>query len=176
MAGSATSSGGRQGSSHNGEGLRVGLVRSRFNDPVTRRLRDGARQALDACGVRENDRLERDVPGAVELALAAQHLITQHGVDAVVCLGAVIEGETRHFDYVCRMAADGIRDVSLRTGVPVAFGVLTCATQEQADARSAEDPQHNRGYDAALCAVEMARLLQTGAASTSSRSLEGESA
>ena len=143
-----------------GTGLRVVVVRSRFNDGVTQRLLEGALAALRAQGVAD-DRLQViEVPGAVELAFAAKLAIGRRQADAVICLGAVIRGETDHYDHVCRMAADSIARVALDTGVPVAFGVLTCDTLEQALARSGAGAG-NRGHDAALVALEMANLVRS---------------
>jgi len=159
------------GSGHDGDvALRVAIVRSRFNDLVTRRLLDGALAALHENGLADERLFVIEVPGAIELALAARLAIEQLQVDAVVCLGAVVRGETDHYDHVCRVAADSIARVTLDTGVPVAFGVLTCDTLEQALARSggadaaSNERVHgggessNRGHDAALVALEMANL------------------
>jgi len=140
----------------NGRGLRVALIRARFNEDITTALRTGAREALRRHGV--EDVIELEVPGAVELGFAAQLVIQERKVDAVVCLGAVIEGETRHFDYVCKLAAEGIQRAMLDTGVPVAFGVLTTQSRDQALARCR--PDDNRGDDAASVAVEMALLAR----------------
>lgn len=140
-----------------GRGLKVAVVRSRFNDLVTQRLLDGALEALRAEGVADGDVTRIEVPGAVELAFAAKLAILHQNVDAVVCLGAVIRGETDHYDYVCRIAADSIARVALETGTPVAFGVLTCQNVEQALARSGKGGG-NRGGDAARAALEMANL------------------
>jgi 6,7-dimethyl-8-ribityllumazine synthase len=140
-----------------GHGLKVAVVRSRFNDLVTQRLLDGALETLRSKGVGEGDVAVVEVPGAVELAFAARLAIADLKVDAVVCLGAVIRGETDHYDHVCRLAADSIARVALETGVPVAFGVLTCDKLEQALARSGKGGG-NRGGDAALAALEMANL------------------
>ena len=149
-----------------GAGLTVAIVRSRFNDAVTRRLLDGALAALAEHGVAEERIRVIEVPGSVELAGAAKLAIERLSVDAVVCLGAVIRGETDHYDHVCRVTADSIARLSLETGVPVAFGVLTCDNLEQALARAgaaggASVPHGSgadRGRDAALVALEMANL------------------
>ncbi len=151
-----------------GDGLKLAVVRSRFNDLVTRRLLDGALAALRFHGVADASVLLIEVPGAVELALAAKLAIERERVDAVVCLGAVIRGETDHYDHVCRLAADSIARVSLESGVPVAFGVLTCNELEQALARSG-GAAGNRGHDAALAALEMANLRRRIAKTPSSR-------
>jgi 6,7-dimethyl-8-ribityllumazine synthase len=141
-----------------GRGLRVGLVVSRFNDAVTTRLRAGAMEALRLAGVLSHALEQLDVPGAFELPLAARTLALSGRVDAIVCLGCVIRGETPHFDYICTAVAHGLMDATLQTGVPVAFGVLTTDTPEQADARSQPGPA-NKGFEAACAALEMARLV-----------------
>jgi 6,7-dimethyl-8-ribityllumazine synthase len=140
-----------------GHDLRVVVLRSRFNELVTQRLLDGALQALHAAGVAATQLQILEVPGSVELPLAARWLAERGGVDCIVCLGAVIRGETSHYDHVCRLAADGIQRVSLDTQVPIGFGVLTCETMEQALERSGVGAA-NRGHDAALVALEMAQL------------------
>ena len=142
-----------------GRGLRVAVVRSRFNDAVTARLLEGALEALRASGVADGDVSLLEVPGAVELAFAARLAAEKLGVDAVVCLGAVIRGETDHYDHVCRIAADTIARASEETGVPVAFGVLTTDTEEQAFER-AGGAEGNKGADAALAAIELASLMR----------------
>jgi 6,7-dimethyl-8-ribityllumazine synthase len=149
-----------------GRGLKVAVVRSRFNDLVTQRLLDGALATLRSNGVQDGDVTVVEVPGAVELALAARLAIANLKVDAVICLGAVIRGETDHYDHVCRLAADSIGAVTRETGVPVAFGVLTCDELEQALARSGKGGG-NRGGDAALAALEMANLRRHLAAGRS---------
>jgi 6,7-dimethyl-8-ribityllumazine synthase len=143
----------------NGEGLRIGIVVSRFNETITSRMLSGARDALEKHGVREQDVDVAWVPGAFELALVAKKLAESRRYDAVVCLGAVIRGETPHFDYVAGGAARGIGLASLETGVPIAFGVITPDTIEQAEAR-AGGKKGNKGFDAALNAIEMANLLR----------------
>jgi 6,7-dimethyl-8-ribityllumazine synthase len=146
-----------------GRGLKVAVVRSRFNDLVTQRLLDGALETLRSNGVADGDVSVVEVPGAVELAFAARLMIDSTKPDAVVCLGAVIRGETDHYDHVCRMASDSIAKVARATGVPVAFGVLTCSDLDQALARSGKGGG-NRGSDAALAALEMANLRRRLAA------------
>jgi 6,7-dimethyl-8-ribityllumazine synthase len=142
-----------------GRDLRVAVVVSRFNEAVTGRLLAGARDALDEAGVPEAAQTICSVPGAIEIPVVAQALAKSGRVDAVAAIGAVIRGETSHYDHVCRVAADGCARVSLDTGVPVALGVLTCDTEEQALARSG-DGASNKGYEAVMVAVEMARLLR----------------
>ncbi len=143
----------------NGEGLRVGIVVARFNEPITSRMLSGAREALDRHGVRESDVDVAWVPGAFELPLVARKLAETRRYDAVVCLGAVIRGETPHFEFVAGAAARGIAEVSRDTGVPTIFGVITPNTMEQAQAR-AGGKVGNKGYDAAVNAIEMANLLR----------------
>jgi len=142
-----------------GEGLRLALVASRFNEPVTSRLLAGAREALERHGVRDDAVDVAWVPGAFELALVARRLAESRRYDAVVCLGAVIRGETPHFDYVAGEAARGVGRVAEETGVPAIFGVVTTNTLEQALER-AGGKAGNKGYDAVLSAIEMANLLR----------------
>ena len=142
-----------------GTGLRIAIISARFNDHIVTALRDGARRGLTRLGVEDSDVLEAWVPGAFELPLAAQAIAETGRVDAVLCLGTVIRGDTPHFDYVCGEAARGIQDVQLATGVPVMFGVLTVNTEQQAIDRSGPGPD-NKGDEAAVGAVEMALLLK----------------
>jgi 6,7-dimethyl-8-ribityllumazine synthase len=143
-----------------GTGLRVGVVASRFNESITKLLVQGASDGLSRHGVADDDVTLVWVPGAFELSLVAKHLAASGRYDAVICLGAVIRGETAHFDFVAGQAADGIARAALDTGVPVIFGVLTTDTVEQAEARAAPD-RGNKGYEAALSAIDMATLLRT---------------
>ncbi len=140
-----------------GVGMRVAIVASRFNETVTERLLAGARKGLLGLGVDEGSIFEAWVPGAFELPLAAHRLGASGDVDAVVCLGAVIRGETDHYDFVCAEAAAGISRVQLDTGVPCAFGVITCDTMEQALARAGGGKRH-QGEDAAHAVLGMAEL------------------
>lgn len=140
-------------------GLRIAIVVSRFNEFITMKLLAGAREALLAHGAKVDDITEVWVPGAWELPLAAKTLAESGRFDALVCLGCVIRGETTHHIHVGGEAARGIADVSLSTGVPIGFGVLTTDTMEQAVAR-AGGKDGNKGADAALAAVEMVRLLR----------------
>jgi 6,7-dimethyl-8-ribityllumazine synthase len=144
-----------------GAGLRIGIAASRFNDHITLRLLDGARRGLAHADVASTDIVEMWVPGAFELPLAANGLARSGRVDAIVCVGCVIRGETAHFEHVATQCASGIQQVSITTGVAVLFGVLTVETLEQALARSEAAGGHNVGEEAALGAVEMARLLET---------------
>lgn len=142
-----------------GRGLRVGIVAARFNDHIVGRLRDGTRRGLARLGVADADIIESWVPGAFELPLAAKVLAHAGKVDAVICLGTVIRGDTPHFDYVCAEAARGIQQAQLDTGVPVMFGVLTVDTEQQAIDR-AGDGTDNKGDEAAVGAIEMALLVR----------------
>ena len=119
---------------------------------------DGVRRGLAGLGVADADVIEISVPGSFELPMGARILASSGHVDAVVCLGCVIRGETSHYELVAGESAAGIQHVQLRTGVPVAFGVLTTEDEEQALARSEGPGGHNVGEDAAMVAVEMARL------------------
>lgn len=142
-----------------GAGLRLALVVSRFNEVVTSRLLAGARSALERHGVREEDVDVAWVPGSFELPMAAHGLAESHHYDAVVCLGTVIRGETPHFEFIAAEAARGIGQVARDTGVPITFGVLTPNTLEQALER-AGGKVGNKGYDAAVNAIEMANLIR----------------
>ena len=141
-----------------GTGLRVGIVAGRFNDFVSNNLVDGTRARLVAMGVADVDVDLAWVAGAFEVPLAARVMAESGRYDAVVCLGAVIRGETPHFDYVAGEAASGIMRTGHDTGVPVVFGVLTTDTIEQAMER-ADVERGDKGADCADAAVEMARLL-----------------
>jgi 6,7-dimethyl-8-ribityllumazine synthase len=143
-----------------GAGLRIGIISARFNDHIVVPLRDGARRALSRTGVANGDITEAWVPGAFELPLAAKALAETGKVDAVICLGTVIRGDTPHFDYVCNEAARGIQQAQLDTGVPVMFGVLTVDTEQQALDRVEGKVMTNKGEEAAEGAVEMALLLK----------------
>jgi 6,7-dimethyl-8-ribityllumazine synthase len=141
-----------------GSGLRIGIAAARFNGGITQRLIGGALDGLAACSVERTDVALAWVPGAFELPLLAQHLASFGSIAAVICLGAVIRGETGHYDFVAGQCAAGIQRVQLDTGVPIVFGVLTTENLEQALARSLPD-ETNRGREAALTAIEMVRLL-----------------
>ena len=141
-----------------GGGLRIGVVVARFNELITSRLLEGARAGLKRHGVADVTVVH--VPGSFEVPVAAKALAESGGYDAVICLGAVIRGETDHYEHIAGQAARGIVDVSLSTGVPVSFGVLTTDTVEQAMERSGGS-KGNAGQNAALVAIEMANLLRT---------------
>jgi 6,7-dimethyl-8-ribityllumazine synthase len=140
-------------------GLKFAIVVSRFNSFVTERLLAGALDALARTGAAGDDIEIVKVPGSWEVPLAAKTLAEARRHDAVICLSAVIRGDTPHFDYVAAEAAKGIANASLQTGVPMAFGVLTTNTLEQAIDR-AGTKSGNKGFDAAMTAVEMANLMR----------------
>jgi len=141
-----------------GQGLKVAIVASRFNGFITDRLIEGAVDGLRRHGVEEKDISLVKVPGSFELPLAVRR-VSSGKVDAVVALGALIRGGTPHFDYLSAEVTKGIAQVSLETGIPVAFGVLTTDTVEQAIER-AGTKGGNKGFEAALSAIEMAKLLK----------------
>jgi 6,7-dimethyl-8-ribityllumazine synthase len=143
----------------NGKGLKIGIVAARFNDFITSRLLEGALDGLQRHGVSETDIDVLKVPGAYEIPLAAQKMSLSKKYDAVVCLGAVIRGATPHFEYVSAEVSKGVAAVSMGTGVPVIFGVLTTDTIEQAIER-AGTKSGNKGWDAALSAIEMANVMK----------------
>ena len=138
---------------------RFAVVASKFNQDVVERLVAGAMDALVRNGIAEDAIDLAFVPGAFELPLVAQRLAGSKRYVAVICLGAVIRGDTDHYDYVCKAATDGILQAGLATGVPVLFGVLTCDTDEQALDR-AGGKSGNKGADVALAAIEIANLLK----------------
>ncbi|HYZ11064.1 MAG TPA: 6,7-dimethyl-8-ribityllumazine synthase [Actinomycetota bacterium] len=140
-------------------GRRFAVAVSRFNEVVTSRLLEGALAALGHHGVADDDVEVAWTPGAFELPLVAKRLAESEGFDAVVCLGAVIRGETAHFEYVAGECARGIQRVALDTGVPCVFGVLTTETMAQALDRAGGE-HGNKGWEAATAAIEMAGLLE----------------
>ncbi len=139
-------------------GFRFALVVSRFNEFITKRLLDGALDCLLRHGAEESDLHLVKVPGAFELPYAAKRLAASNSYDAVIALGAVIRGATPHFDYVAGEAAKGIASASLETGVPIIFGVITANTLEEAIERAGAKGG-NKGFEAALSAIEMASLF-----------------
>ncbi|MGH9214412.1 MAG: 6,7-dimethyl-8-ribityllumazine synthase [Acidimicrobiales bacterium] len=147
-----------------GKGLRVGIVRARWNSEIVERLAGGVRRGLRQANVLDEDVVGISVPGSFELPFGARVLATSGTVDAVVCIGSVVRGETSHYDLVAGECAAGVQQVQLSAGVPVAFGVLTTEDREQALARSEGPGRHNVGEEAALVAVEMARLAESFAA------------
>ena len=143
-----------------GKGLKFGLVVSRFNEFFSQKLLDGAKDALTRHGVEEAGIEVAWTPGSFEIPLVAQKMAASGKYSAVICLGAVIRGGTPHFDYIAAEVSKGIAKVSLDTGVPVIFGVITTDTLEQAIERSGTK-DGNKGFDAAVSAIEMANLLKT---------------
>ena len=142
-----------------GQGLKIGVVVARFNDFITSKLLEGAQAALARHGVRDEDVTITSVPGSFEIPFVARKMASSDRYDAVICLGAVIRGETDHYEHVAGEAAKGIASASVSTGTPVIFGVLTTDTLEQAINR-AGGKSGNNGYSAGLAAIEMANLLR----------------
>jgi len=142
-----------------GEGRRIGIVVSRFNESITRALLDGALDALVRHGVAFDDIDVLWVPGAWELPLAVRGAMATERYDGIVALGAVIRGDTPHFDYVAGEASRGLADASTEGEIPCGFGLLTCDNMEQAEAR-AGGAHGNKGWDSALAALEMIELMQ----------------
>ncbi|MFR8868590.1 6,7-dimethyl-8-ribityllumazine synthase [Paraclostridium sordellii] len=141
------------------EGLKIGIVVGRFNEFIVSKLLGGALDGLKRHGVDENNIDVAWVPGAFEIPLIAKKMTKNEKYDVIICLGAVIKGSTPHFDYVCAEASKGIASVSLSSEKPIIFGVLTTDTIEQAIER-AGTKAGNKGYDAAVTAIEMANLLK----------------
>nr|WP_092068011.1 6,7-dimethyl-8-ribityllumazine synthase [Dendrosporobacter quercicolus]NSL46892.1 6,7-dimethyl-8-ribityllumazine synthase [Dendrosporobacter quercicolus DSM 1736]SDL68409.1 6,7-dimethyl-8-ribityllumazine synthase [Dendrosporobacter quercicolus] len=140
------------------EGLKIGIVVARFNEFITNKLLGGAIDGLKRHGVLEDDIAVAWVPGAFEIPLVAKKMAESKKYQAVICLGTVIRGSTPHFDYVCAEVSKGVAQVGLSSGIPVIFGVLTTESIEQAIERSGTKAG-NKGFDAALSAIEMANLL-----------------
>ena len=138
--------------------VKVGIVAARFNEFITSKLLDGALDGLKRHDVREEDIHVAWVPGAFEIPLIVSKMVKSGKYDAVICLGAVIRGSTSHYDYVCNEVSKGIASVSLESGVPVMFGVLTTENIEQAIER-AGTKSGNKGYDCAVGAIEMVNLI-----------------
>lgn len=139
-------------------GMKVGIVASRFNEIIVNKLLGGAVDGLVRHGVEDCNITAAWVPGAFEIPITAQKMAASGKYDAVICVGAVIRGDTSHYDYVCNEVSKGIAQVSLATGVPVLFGIVTTENIEQAIAR-AGSKAGNKGYDCALSAIEMVNLL-----------------
>lgn len=141
------------------EGLKYGIVVGRFNEFIGSKLLAGAIDGLKRHGAKDDEIEVSWVPGAFEIPLVAKKMAKSNKYDAVICLGAVIKGATSHFDYVCNEVSKGVATVSLNTDVPVTFGILTTDTIEQAIER-AGTKAGNKGYDAAVTAIEMSNLLK----------------
>jgi len=144
----------------NGNGMRIGIVVSEWNHEITNALKEGAMKTLLDNGVTENDIKVNYVPGSFELTLGAQFLCEDKLIDAVICLGCVIQGETRHFDFICEAVANGVTNVSLKYNKPVVFGVLTPATMQQAQDR-AGGKHGNKGVEAAVTVLKMIALKRS---------------
>ena len=139
--------------------LRIAIIQSKFNREICERLLAGALGCLKENGLGENDIIVVKVPGAFEIPLTAEKLAKQKKYDAIICLGAVIKGETAHVEYISKAVTDGILQTGLTHDTPVIFGVLTAYTEEQAEARAGEK-ENNKGWEAAEAAIEMANLLK----------------
>ena len=137
--------------------MKIGIVVSEWNSKITEELFNGAIKTLIACNCKEENIIRKNVPGSFELPLAAQFFFESSDVDAVICLGSVIKGETKHFEYVCQAVAHGIKDLNINFDVPVIFCVLTDSNIEQAKARSG-GKYGNKGEEAAITALRMATL------------------
>lgn len=147
------------GADYSSNNVKIAIVSARFNGEIVESMRDAAIKTLLEHGVDKNNIVNSHVPGAFELPLACKQYATR-GYDAVIALGCVIRGDTPHFDYVCNAAANGIQQASLDTNTPIAFGVLTTDTTEQALQRSSKTSiEDNKGRDAALCTLEMINVL-----------------
>lgn len=140
-----------------GEGKKIGIVVSDWNKPVTGSLLEGALDTLASFGVNKNDVVVEYVPGSFELTFGAKKLIEKAGLDAVIVIGCVIQGETPHFTYVCESVTQGVTELNLKHNIPVVFGLLTTNTLEQAKARSG-GRHGNKGNEAAVTALKMIAL------------------
>ncbi|GAB4538242.1 MAG: 6,7-dimethyl-8-ribityllumazine synthase [Thermodesulfovibrionia bacterium] len=141
------------------DGLRFSIIVSRFNDFITQKLLDGAIDALIRHGANAHDIEVIKVPGSFEIPLIAKRIAKKGSCDAIICLGTIIRGATPHFEYIASETAKGIAMASLETGIPIAFGVITADSIEQAIER-AGSKSGNKGWDAAIVAIEMAQLLK----------------
>ncbi len=143
----------------NANGLRIAIIASRWNDLLVSRLIGGAQDALLRLGAQQNDLTLIRVPGSFEIPLAAKKAAASGRYDALICVGAVIRGETPHFDYIASEVTKGMAAISLDTGVPVAYGIITADTVDQAINRAGVK-NGNKGFEAAMAAVEMANLMK----------------
>ena len=143
-----------------GDGLRIAIVDTRWNDEIVDRLVDGAVDVLTDCGVEDDDITVFKVPGAFEIPLAVDRLAESGTYDGIVALGCVIRGDTPHFDFVAGECAKGLTAAMLEYGLPVGFGVITAENAEQADARAQPDEENNKGAESASAVVEMITLLR----------------
>ncbi|MEE9392590.1 MAG: 6,7-dimethyl-8-ribityllumazine synthase [Planctomycetota bacterium] len=161
-------------SSLDGSGLRIALVRARFNAEITESMEGQALKTLREHGVADDDILLAQVPGAFEIPAIGYALFENEGIDAVIGLACVIRGETSHYDYVCKAVTEGVLNVGLEVGRPFIFGILTTENAEQARARSG-DGEKNKGRDVALAAIEMVRLQKNIATDRSTADGKAES-
>jgi len=141
------------------KGLKFGIVISRFNEFITSKLLDGAKDALVRHGAKEDDIDVAKVPGSFEIPMIAKKMAAKGVYNSIICLGTVIRGATPHLEYISAEVSKGIASASMETGVPIAFGIITCDTIEQAVER-AGTKSGNKGWDAAMTAIEMAQLLK----------------
>ena len=141
------------------KGLKFGILVSRYNSFITERLLEGALDALNRNGVQEGDIEIWKVPGSFEIPLAAKRMVKSKKHDAVICLGAILRGATTHYNYVATEVTKGIANVSLESGIPISFGIITAETLEQAVER-AGTRMGNKGYEAAVSAIEMVNLFK----------------
>lgn len=141
------------------KGLKFGIVLSRFNEFITAKLLDGSIDALLRHGAKQDDIEIVKVPGSFEIPMVARKMALKGAYNAIICLGTVIRGATPHFEYIAAEVSKGIASASMETGVPIAFGIITCDTIEQAVER-AGTKSGNKGWDAAMTAIEMAQLLK----------------
>lgn len=144
---------------HNAESFRFGIVVAEWNDTITFALRDGAIEALKLAGALEENIIVRQVPGSFELTAGASLLLQDPSFDAVICLGCVIQGETKHFDFICHSVSQGLTSLTIKYNKPVIFGVLTPDNMQQAIDR-AGGKYGNKGFEAGVTAVQMAALFQ----------------
>lgn len=152
----------------NGEDVRVGIIRTRWNDEHVSNLVSGAKKAMKECNVKDDNIFVTEVPGAFELPLAARFLALSGTVDAVICCGVLIKGDTLHFEYICEAVSSGIMQIGLSTNTPTIFGVLTCLNEEQVIKRSTGE--NNHGEDWGSTAVEMALLKNEALGVTAEKS------
>lgn len=143
-----------------GASLKIAIVSTRWNDDIVDRLADGAIDVLTDCGVDDDNITVVKVPGSFELPLALDRLAESGEYDGIVTVGAVIRGDTPHFDYVAGECARGLSATALEYGIPIGFGVITADNAEQADARAQPDEDHNKGAEAASAVIEMVNLLR----------------
>jgi len=143
----------------NGSKMRIGIVVSEWNGEITEKLLEGAFETLISCGCKKENIIRKNVPGSFELPTGAMFFVDYEDIDAVICLGCVIQGETRHFEFICHAVSQGLMDLSLKFGMPFIFGVLTTDNLQQAKDRSG-GKLGNKGVEAATTAIKMIALQQ----------------